>query len=142
MPVRRHGDPGDDLRPVGFGVFLHQDGVGAGRQRRPREDADRLARADRARKAMARGARADEPQPRAGRGEIGRADRVAVHGGQGGRRLQPEGRHVGGEGAAVGGAQADAFGRPAGADAREDARAGVGDAEQVRAHVDLSASRS
>ncbi len=70
---------------VGLGILLDGDGVGAGRDHPAREDAHGFAWGHLAREGMAGRCRAHHLQPPARWIEVGGADGVAVHGGDGGR---------------------------------------------------------
>ena len=75
------------------------------------EDARRFAGADRALERMPGGDFADELEPRRRGRDIGGAHRIAVHGGDVGRRLRAQRREVGGEHAAVRVRERRGFGR-------------------------------
>lgn len=63
-------------RAIGDDILLHHHGIGIGRQHRAGEDADRFAGAERA---GGRGAGGDFAGDRPRTGQIGKADRIAVH---------------------------------------------------------------
>jgi hypothetical protein len=70
-----------DVSVTGLGVLLRNDGVGAWRQRRPRENPDRFADVERARRDRPRGHGPDNGQPNRRAPRIGGAHRIPVHGG-------------------------------------------------------------
>ena len=114
-------------------ALLHDDGVGAFRHHRAGEDAHRLAGADAARVRLAGERFADPPQRGVGvRGEIGEANRPAVH-----RRVVVTGNvqrrdDVGGEHAAQRRADRDALDGAHGCEKRADQRARLVDGHRVR----------
>ena len=84
-----------------FRVLLDDDGVGAGRYDATGEDARGLTLVHAAREWMSGCDLADDFERHRNTRHVGRADRVAVHGGEIGRRLGAQRYHVGGEHAAV-----------------------------------------
>ena len=95
--------------PSRLDVLLNDDGVGAVGHRRAGEDAHRLARTDSALESAAGGGFADHRQGRGRRRRIGRAHRVAVHGGVGKRRLGAQRLKVAREHAAISRFKSDLF---------------------------------
>ena len=73
---------------VALGVLLDDDGVGALRQRRTREDAHGLAAAEGAGEALPGRRLADHGETLRQARQIRRAERIAVHGRRGKRRLR------------------------------------------------------
>ena len=95
---------------VGFGVLLDDDGVSAARHRTAGKDANGLAGADGTRKGMASGRNADYFQSCRGGCDIGGANRIAIHGAGGKRRLVARGFQIAREDAAKGAIEFDDFG--------------------------------
>ena len=92
---------GDDIA-VARGDLLDHHGVGAARHHAAGEDARRLAGPDLAIERPPRRDLADDGETRRRRRHIGGAHRIAVHGGDIGRRLGAQRREIGREHAAAG----------------------------------------
>jgi hypothetical protein len=95
-PGSRNLEDGDGVA-VPLGVFLDDDGVGAGRHRSAGEDADRFASAQHARVGAAGRCAADHAQCRRHRAHVGCAHGIAIHGRKIRRRLAQPGGHRPGE---------------------------------------------